>query len=269
MYTHSNYTDAFEQFMQTGERDSLDAYLEGERPAAFLSVYRNGFMKASIGALQSNYPTLVKLWGEDYFSQVAAAYVNVAPPVAATLVGYGFDREQESETLSFTDFMKNQFPDIVEQFPYMFDVCHLDQAWLEALNENGESFLTLEYVQELISQGADLAELPIALVDSSRIANLEFDIFELWGQLRFGEISENQNIDLKEHVNSVVFWQRDLQVQARPLIASEAVFMRNFKESADFDMANNQALASDEDFDVSTIFADLLNAQLLQQKQDI
>lgn len=268
MYTHTDYTNAFEQFMQTGDRNTLDTYLEGKRPAAFLSVYRNGFMKASIGALQSNYPTLVNLWGEDYFSQFAAAYVKALPPPAATLVGYGFDKKEESEPMGFPDFIQENFPDVVEQFPYLFDICSLDQAWLEALNGNGDSFLTLEYVQELIAQNHDLAELPLALVESSQIVDLKFDIFELWGQLRFGELQEDQQIELKDHENSVIFWQRELQVQAKPLATSEAVFMLSFKQTADFDTANNQALVSDEGFDVSAIFADLLNAQLLQQKQN-
>ncbi|MEH6457321.1 MAG: DNA-binding domain-containing protein [Cocleimonas sp.] len=276
-YSHSDYLNEFQQFMQTGEKSQLDSYLEDSRPAAFLSVYRNGFIRASVSALESNFPSLVKLWGEDYFSQVAGAYVNVVPPSSATLIGYGFDAcvdgcvvgDSEPSVLSFIEFLQQNITEVIDQFPYVSDICSLDQAWLESLNENGESFLTLTVVQEMIEQGEDLAELPLTLVDSSRVVILEFDIFELWGQLRFGKLEEDQKIELKSHYNSVIFWQRDLQVQAKPLSAVEAVFIQSLKQSADFDIATNQALATDESFDVSILFAELLNAQLLQQQNKI
>ena len=307
-YSHDEYFDAFQQFMQTGEISQLNPYLEDSRPAAFLSVYRNGFIRASASALESNFPSLVKLWGEDYFSQVATAYVKLAPPSSATLIGYGFEAStnvsldenlepsavsheetsavshkepsafsfketsagslKEPSAFSFVEYLQQDLSEVIAQYPYVPDICRLDQAWLESLNENGESFLTLPVVQELISQGVDLAELPLSLVDSSRIVNLEFDIFELWGQLRFGEIQadqEDQKIELKAHDNSVIFWQMDLQVQAKPLSAVEAVFMQSLKQSADFDTASNQALAKDESFDISNLFAELLTANLLQQ----
>lgn len=235
-YSHDEYFDAFQQFMQTGEKDQLAPYIEDSRPAAFLSVYRNGFIRASASALEGNFPSLVKLWGEDYFAQVAAAYVNLAPPSSATLIGYGFeasiDENLETSVLSFTEFLQQDLAEVITEYPYVLDICRLDQAWLESLNENGESFLTLPIVQEMISQGVDLGELPLTLVDSSRIVNLEFDIFELWGQLRFGELEqdqENQQIELKSDDNSVIFWQMDFQVQAKPLSAVEAAFMQAFK----------------------------------------
>ncbi len=265
-YSHDYYLNAFQQFMQSGEKDAVSTYLEESRPAAFLSVYRNGFIRASISALESNFPCLVKLWGEDYFSQVASAYVNLAPPKAATLIGYGFDEYfEESSSPSFIQFMQNDLAEVIAQYPYVMDICRLDQAWSESLNENGETFLTLPAVQEMISQGIDLGELPLTLVDSSRIVALDFDIFELWGQLRFADLDDEQKIELKEHKNSVLFWQMDLQVQAKPLSASEAVFMTSLKQNADIDTASNHALENDENFDISTLFAELLNAQLLQQ----
>jgi len=131
----------------------------------------------------------------------------------------------------------------------------------------GDMFLTLPEVQEMIAQGIDLAELPLSLVDSSRIIELEFDIFELWGQLRFGDAEANQQqIALNAEKNAVIFWQMDLQVQAKPLSDMEAVFMTALKQTANFESATTQALAKDESFEVSALFAELLTAQLLTAK---
>jgi len=263
-YSHDDYRDAFQQFMQTGEKQELSPYLENSRPEAFLSVYRNGFISASASALETNFPSLVKLWGNDYFSQVATSYIKQSPPNEATLIGYGFDDYfEESSTSSFIEFLQKKLTEITNEYPYVPDICRLDQAWLESLNENGESFLTLESVQNMLAEGVDLSELSLSLVDSSRVVNLEFDIFELWGQLRFGEVSEDQKIELRHHQNSVLFWQIDWQVQAKPLSQVEAIFMQSLKQTDNLDLASKDALELDESFDISILFAELLNAQLL------
>lgn len=263
-YSHDDYISAFEQFMQSGNREKLGEYLGGDRPASFLSVYRNGFIRASASALESNFPTLVKLWGNDYFGQLAGAYVNVAPPVSATLIGYGFTDSFDTSNLSFIDFLQQHAAELIGNYPYALDLCQLDQAWMQTLNENGDDFLTLEVVQGVISRGEDLSELPMALVDSSKIVDLKFEIFELWGQLRFGETEENQKIELKAQKNAIIFWQNNLQVQAKPMSAVETAFMKSLKQNADFDEATSEALSLDKDFDVSTLFAELLNAHLLK-----
>ena len=261
-FNHGDYLDSFTQFMKTGENEQLAAYLGGARPIGFLNVYRNGYLKASVAGLESNFPALVKFWGQDYFRQVANAYVDYAPPSSATLVGYGFEMSDSEPSPSFSEFLQTNLPDVVDQFPYVIDICRLEQAWLHSLNESGDGVLTLAMVQDLISRGEDLAELPIQLVDSSRIVELDYDILPLWSQLRFGEVSEGQQIGLQ--VNTAIFWQRDLQVQAKQLIEDEAVFMKSLKQNDSFDTATSKALEIDGNFDVSTLFAELLNAQLLK-----
>ena len=266
--THADYINAFTQFMHSGNQSDVLPFLDGSRPAAFLSVYRNGYIKASIGALQSNFPCLPVLLGEEFFGQLAAAYVQENPPAAATLVGYGFgldSDECEHATLSFIEYLKQRHAAIVKQYPYLTDICALDQAWLQALNANGEDFLSLEQVQALIAQGEDLGALPLALVDSSRLVSLQYDLMELWSTLRFGEQTPDSAIELKLNTTTILFWQLDGRVQARPLNAAEAAFMQSLQHT-NFDQAATAAAEIDENFDLSSLFADLLNAQLLQLK---
>lgn len=262
MFKHSDYLDTFTQFMRTGEKESLSSYLGGARPLGFLNVYRNGYVKASVSGLESNFPALVTFWGEDYFRQVAHAYVDYAPPTSATLVGYGFANANDELQRGLLSFLQTQLPEVVAQFPYVIDICRLEQAWLTALNECNGCVLTIETVQELIARGEDLSELPLKLVGSSRLTELEYDILPLWSQLRFGEVTEPQQVELQP--NTVLFWQAALQVQAKQLLGAEAAFMHSLNQNMSFDEATSQALASDENFDVSTLFAELLNAQLLK-----
>ena len=44
------------------------------------SVYRNTVMKGCIDALQANYPTVLRMVGEEWFRAVAALHVRKRPP---------------------------------------------------------------------------------------------------------------------------------------------------------------------------------------------
>lgn len=266
--TQTDYINAFTLFMQTGDQQSIAPFLHSSRPVAFLSIYRNGYIKACISALHSNFPCLPILLGEAFFEQLAAAYAQVNPPTAATLVGYGFELEStasESAALSFIEYLQEHQADMVQQYPYLPDICALDQAWLDALNANGENFLSLEQVQALMAQGEDLGALPLALVDSCRLVSLQYDLMALWSALHFGEHAPDAPVTLERSIHTVLFWQLEGRVRARPLSPAEAVFMQGLQHT-NFDQAAMAAAEVDEQFDLSSLFADLLNAQLLQLK---
>lgn len=260
-YSHTDYINAFTQFMRSGNHNEVLPFLDASRPAAFLSLYRNGSIKACVAALESNFPCLPVLLGEDFFHQLAASYVREHPPAAATLVGYGFNLDG----IGFSPFLQQSHAAIVAQYPYLPDICALDQAWLEALNANGEPFLSLETVQALIAQDEDLAALPLALVESSRLVNLQYELLELWGRLRFDTQTPASAVELVAARNTLLFWQVDGSVQARPLSAAEAAFMQTLRHT-DFEQAATAASEIDKQFDLSAVFADLLNARLLQIK---
>ena len=105
--------------------------------------------------------------------------------------------------MGLRDFIETHHNDLLRQYPYVVDLCRLDQAWLEALNENGDAYLTLEAVQAIIDSGQDLSEMPICLVDSCQAVELNYDILALWGQLRFGEVAAGQPIELQLNSNRI------------------------------------------------------------------
>lgn len=72
-------------------------------------------------------------------------------------------------------------------------------------------------------------------------------------------------VTLERSIHTVLFWQLEGRVQARPLSPAEAAFMQRLQHT-NFDQAAMAAAEVDEQFDLSSLFADLLNAQLLQLK---
>ena len=93
----------------------------GEPTRRRFEVYRNNVLSALGNALESAFPAVVKLVGEDFFRVMARTYVMDNPPQSPVLLDYG-----------------KTFPDFIERFepaatlPYLPDVARLEQAWREA-----------------------------------------------------------------------------------------------------------------------------------------
>lgn len=84
------------------------------------AIYRNTVMHACIDALQANFPTIVRLVGEQFFRAAAGQYVAVHKPRTPCMLGYG---------ASFPGFLRSFSP--AAELPYLADVATLDWHWLE------------------------------------------------------------------------------------------------------------------------------------------
>lgn len=85
------------------------------------AVYRNTVMKGCIDALQANFPTVLRLVGEEWFRAVAALHVRAQSPGDARLQLYG---------QHFPDFLQNFAP--AAELPYLAGIAQLDRFWTEA-----------------------------------------------------------------------------------------------------------------------------------------
>ncbi|WP_050477635.1 DNA-binding domain-containing protein [Herbaspirillum rhizosphaerae] len=83
-------------------------------------VYRNTVLKASVDALAANYPTIVRLVGEEWFRSAALIHACAEPPESVCLIEYG---------RGFTDFLSAFGP--AAELPYLGEVARLDRLWTE------------------------------------------------------------------------------------------------------------------------------------------
>lgn len=74
-------------------------------------VYRNTVLKGCVDALAANFPTVLRLVGEDWFRAAALIHVCAEPPRSVCLIEYG----QE-----FADFLSGFEP--AAALPYLPDV---------------------------------------------------------------------------------------------------------------------------------------------------
>jgi hypothetical protein len=139
--------------------------LRNVRDIARFEVYRASF-EANLGnALRDTYPVVNRLVGEDYFSQVARAYLRAHPSRSGDLHAFGAE---------FESFLAAQ--DSAEDFPYLPDVARLEWLAHQAFHAADVEPLTLSALAELPSDAyGDLCLLP-----SARLMHSEFPVHRIW-----------------------------------------------------------------------------------------
>lgn len=93
-----------------------------DTPARF-AIYRNNSAMSVREALKEQFPTVLRMIGDEAFSGLARAYGREHFPNSPVLGEYGG---------GFLKFLEN-FAEIQEQTPYLPDLARLDWAWLAAL----------------------------------------------------------------------------------------------------------------------------------------
>lgn len=88
---------------------------------AGLRVHRNTIAAGQAEALAANFPTVLRLVGDDWFASAARAYAERHPPTRPMLVGYG---------ASFPDFLAAEGTATMPG--YLPDVARIDRLWIDA-----------------------------------------------------------------------------------------------------------------------------------------
>lgn len=236
----------------------LGAVIEGRlRPLSFCLddasasrnavVYRNTVFRGAAEALATAYPAVVRMAGEAYFEPIAVSFVQKAPPTERSLVGYG---------QTFPDFLLGA-PGL-DAAPYLSDVARLDRAWLEAHLASEGLVLT---ASSLSNVPPDLLpKLKLEFRPSVRLLALSWDIGAAWAANRAKGDAGIQEMIVAPIPNHVLLWRLENEVQHQHLEIGEAAFFKAIESGSPLDKAAEAAIAADEDFDTSLVFAKALHA---------
>ncbi|WP_395705769.1 DNA-binding domain-containing protein [Casimicrobium huifangae] len=105
-------------------------------------VYRNTVRLGALDALRANYPTVLQLVGEEWFSAAAHRFLDRQPPASPCLLDYG---------AGFDGFLAAL--DASAELPYLPAIATLDRAWTEAHCAADASALTVANMQALLGSG--------------------------------------------------------------------------------------------------------------------
>lgn len=245
-----NFIVAFGQFMKTGETDALYLHCERGTNTDIFNIYRNGFYRACIDALASNYPAVVALLGEAYFRSSAKVYVTQWPPEHGSLAGYGRSFPSYLETLS-----------VELNLPCLADIARLDRAWLDVYFSCASIPLTPQRIAEL-AQGENELDLQcIALSKSTELLSLDYPVAQIWRKLKdFGRITDV--IELSKQPECVLVWRHNSEMLLRQLSRTEFVFFSALKEGLSLERAVENAYGDDSEFELDSLFLNLITAGL-------
>lgn len=156
-----------------GDDAALSPWLDPKHAGAF-AVYRNTSVKARIDALQSNFPVVARLVGQEWFRAAALLYAEAQPCGEAVMADYGVD---------FPAWLASFEP--AHALPYLALMARMDRAWTEA-------HLCLDAIalqaDDLVGLGtATLAGRSLVLHPSVRLFQCDWTAPSLWLAHREGD----------------------------------------------------------------------------------
>lgn len=160
---------AFRRSILDNEDAAVAPLVVADRLAAEqrLQVYRNNTFTSLRAALETTFPVVCRLVGDDFFRGAARAFVRQHPPTAPCLGEYGAE---------FAGFLAD-FPP-ARALPYLGDVARLE--W--ALNESHLAAVAVALDPQAIAglPAADYPALRFVLHPASRLVESRFPIDRIW-----------------------------------------------------------------------------------------
>lgn len=237
-----SYLEAFSHFLKGGSSENLERYLHKSDNSRFLAIYRNGFLRSCIKALEANFPVASLAMGTSLFQVHARQYVDQSPPDDSRLLYYG-----------------EGFPQYLHQceFVEIAELASLDRAWLMSLYSDRGTPLTPEKAQYFIQRQIDLSTLPIQLGPGVQWLPTPQNQFQKWLTLK--EIDGAGRVSSQ----SVVIWNSEQGPQAKNLKEDESAFFAHMSNGETFAMALEKTCESYSECDVAALFSTLLQGGLL------
>ena len=160
---------AYRAYLLSGDPGNLagtvveDSFDATER----LRIYRNNFLIGLGEALNSNFPVVRQMLGDEFFAQAARAFILRAPPDKPCLFEYGE---------GFPEFLAD-LPEMAK-LPYVPEMASFEFARIASYHAPVEALLTDAAIARVPPE--KLSDLPIRLARHVRLLPVRFPILDLW-----------------------------------------------------------------------------------------
>ncbi|MEJ8809761.1 DNA-binding domain-containing protein [Variovorax ureilyticus] len=227
--------------------DITDDAMQALAAQPAFAVYRNTVMKGCIDALESNFPTVARLVGSEWFRAAAAVHVAAEPPCDGRLLHYGD---------SFEAFLARFEP--TSELVYLPGVARLDAMWCQAhIAADAEP---LDAAQLARCEPEALAGLVLPLHPAARWAWFaDHPVPSIWLRNRAGDASHASE-DIAWHGEGALLTRPRDAVQAITLDEAGCAFLEACACGLPLADAAEQALRATPDADLAAILETLLRA---------
>lgn len=207
-----------EEFVQALFADSATAFCRQLRTHALageerLAVYRNNVQHNLTEALRDLYPVVLRLTGEDWFRQVAHAYIHAHASRSGDLNDYG--RE-------FPEYLA-ALPVVAEALPYLPDTARLEWLVHEAFHAADASPLNLERLAGVPVQA--YGQMRFHLHPACRLLQSDYPVHRIWQVNQPGHTGQ-ETVSLGEGgAELLVFREEDYTIGVEALDAAAFHFI--------------------------------------------
>ena len=244
----SSFQDRFAEALWAPP-DAVPDHLRDLTDQPGFAVYRNTVVRGCIDALQANYPTVLRLVGEDWFRAAAALHARAQPPVDTRLLVYGAD---------FSGFLA-RFAGAAD-LPYLAGVARLDRFWTEAHVAVDAPVLAPSALADVPPEG--LGELVLQPHSAARWAWFDDQpIYTLWQRNRQDAPQDMDSDDALDWIGEGALLTRpDGGVVWTALDAGGCAFLDACAAGRPLALAADEALARQADCDLAQMMTALLQA---------
>lgn len=144
-------------------------------PARF-AIYRNNVFVALIKPLETRFPVVRQLVGDDFFRAMARQFVLASKPASPLIMQYGDE---------FPAFIRN-YP-AAATLPYLADVAVLEAAWTRAYHAADAAPLELSSLAAIAVE--DLLASPLNAHPAAALISSQFPIGSIWAAHQAAAVS--------------------------------------------------------------------------------
>ncbi|MEV8466506.1 DNA-binding domain-containing protein [Fluviibacterium sp. DFM31] len=203
-------------------------------------VYRNNVAVSLTEALETGFPVIRKLVGEDFFKAMAGVHLRQSPPQTPLLMSYG---------AAFPAFLES-FPPVAH-LPYLADVARLELALREAYHAADSTPMDPTCLQDLPTDV--LMTTRFSMAPAMRLLSSPYPIHGIWRANTEATAPPPQ-----PQAEAVLITRPGFDPIVDPLTPGAAVFCSILHSGAHFGAALDRACKTDPDFDLSATLGLLL-----------
>jgi Putative DNA-binding domain len=244
---------------------------EGVATAAFgpaIGVYQNNTRLTLLGVVQTTYPVIAKVLGDEFFTALARSYVITTPSTSGNLHGYAKafsawlvdwlaaleDREEATELGYLPDLAKLEW--LVHQAHFASDAPPFDFPGLQAVDP------------------ARQGELRFILHPSCAVLRSEFPIAQIWRANQSVDVetandeSDLQSINWDAVPERLLLWRQftaqfEITVKLLECDVATHQFLRDLADGKAFEEAASNALMLDAGLDLQALLLDKVSAGVI------
>ncbi|MDO6483436.1 HvfC/BufC N-terminal domain-containing protein [Shimia thalassica] len=208
-------------------------------------VYRNNVAVSLSEALETAFPVIAKLLGEENFKGISGLFLRQSPPENPMMMHYG---------AAFPDFLRSFAP--LAHLPYLGDVAEVEQAMRRSYHAADSTPLEADVLAHLPADQIENVKFEFA--PSAEVLSSSWPIYDIWA---FNMIEGAPKP--RAESQDVLVTRIDFDPEPHLLPPGGAVFVSALLSRKTLGDAAETAANSDENFDLGACLTLLLSTQAL------